>query len=339
MQQMAQEHQGPLMKACQRMCVVAWQTRYFVLRGPSLLYYSDSSCSFLKGNIRLDTIGASVTKVRSACCPKSIRPSNVIITPLLQVGELVLFLENVRNLCKAGSSKSAFRLKAQSTRECTAWALALDSSMAQSASVRIPTTGAFPPITENIFDKYKQTEEYRHNQHSQIHSAVSAKSGNESTASSAMLSQRGHAAPVSSKTWLEVPSDSSVQVYIAGCFATAVAIFAFCFGLLPLCLISCFQSVEPSPQEVACSMLRLFLSEPPFCLCNSIMCPDSAAFARCLWQSGYHIDYVAADIVRFAFKHHRNVRLQKQQADGNYAIPTWRQLRAAKVLRAAVHRM
>jgi hypothetical protein len=60
------EQQGPLMKACQRMCVVAWQTRYFVLRGPSLLYYSDSSCLLLKGDIRLDTIGASVTKVRSA---------------------------------------------------------------------------------------------------------------------------------------------------------------------------------------------------------------------------------------------------------------------------------
>lgn len=46
--------------------MVAWQTRYFVLRGPSLLYYSDSSCLLLKGDIRLDTIGASVTKVRSA---------------------------------------------------------------------------------------------------------------------------------------------------------------------------------------------------------------------------------------------------------------------------------
>jgi hypothetical protein len=65
----------------------------------------------------------------------------------------------------------------------------------------------------------------------------------------------------------------------------------------------------------------------------------SAAFARCLWQSGYHIDYVAADIVRFAFKNHRNIRLQQQQAAGDYCIPTWRQLKAAKILRAAVHRM
>ena len=61
----AQEHQGLLMKACQRMCVVAWQTRYFVLRGASLLYYSDTSCSLLKGDIRVDTSGASVTKVLS----------------------------------------------------------------------------------------------------------------------------------------------------------------------------------------------------------------------------------------------------------------------------------
>ena len=257
----------------------------------------------------------------------------------MQVGELVLFLENVRNVCKAGSSKSAFRLKAQSTRECTAWALALDSSMAQASTVRIPTTGAFPPITENIFDKYKQTEEHRHNQHSQIHSAVSAKSGNESTTGSAVQSQTGVAAPVSSKTWLELPSDSSVQVHIAGLFATAVAMFALCFGSLPLCLIWCFQSAAPSPQEVACSLLRSVPSQLAFCPCNLILCPNSAAFARCLWQSGYHIDYVAADIVRFAFKHHRNVRLQKQQADGNYSIPTWRQLRAAKILRAAVHRM
>jgi hypothetical protein len=62
-QQMAQEHQGQLMKACQRMCVVAWQMRFFVLRGHSLLYYSDSSCMLLKGDIRLDATGASVTKV------------------------------------------------------------------------------------------------------------------------------------------------------------------------------------------------------------------------------------------------------------------------------------
>ncbi len=62
--QMAQEHQGTLMKACQRMCVAAWQLRFFVLRGSSLLYYSDSSCSLLKGDIRLDASGASVTKVQ-----------------------------------------------------------------------------------------------------------------------------------------------------------------------------------------------------------------------------------------------------------------------------------
>jgi hypothetical protein len=60
---MAKEQQGPLMKACQRTCVVAWQTRFFILRGPSLLYYNDKSCSVLKGDIRLDAIGASVTKV------------------------------------------------------------------------------------------------------------------------------------------------------------------------------------------------------------------------------------------------------------------------------------
>jgi len=66
---------------------------------------------------------------------------------------------------------------------------------------------------------------------------------------------------------------------------------------------------------------------------------SSAVCARCLWQSAYHIDYVAADYVRFALKHHRNMRLQKQQATGNYIIPTWRQLKAAKVLRASVHRM
>ena len=71
----AQEHQGLLMKACQRMCVVAWQTRYFVLCGASLLYYSDTSCSLLKGDIRLDTSGASVTKVLSE---KNVMP-NVIL--------------------------------------------------------------------------------------------------------------------------------------------------------------------------------------------------------------------------------------------------------------------
>jgi hypothetical protein len=63
---MAQEQQGPLMKACQRMCVVAWQVRFFVLRGCSLLYYSDSSCTALKGDIRLDSAAASVTKVHFA---------------------------------------------------------------------------------------------------------------------------------------------------------------------------------------------------------------------------------------------------------------------------------
>jgi hypothetical protein len=63
--QLAQEHQGQLMKACQRMCVVTWQMRFFVLRGTRLLYYSDSSCSLLKGDIRLDASGASVTKVHS----------------------------------------------------------------------------------------------------------------------------------------------------------------------------------------------------------------------------------------------------------------------------------
>jgi hypothetical protein len=39
--------------------------RFFVLRGTRLLYYSDSSCSLLKGDIRLDASGASVTKVHS----------------------------------------------------------------------------------------------------------------------------------------------------------------------------------------------------------------------------------------------------------------------------------
>ena len=128
------------------------------------------------------------------------------------MGELVLFLENVRNVCKSGSSKSAFRLKAQSSRESTAWASALDSAITQATAARMPPNAAF--VAENIFDKYKQTEEYRHNQHSQIHSAVSAKSGNESTTGSAVQSQTGVAAPVSSKTWLELPSDSSVQVHI-----------------------------------------------------------------------------------------------------------------------------
>jgi hypothetical protein len=131
---------------------------------------------------------------------------------VLQVGELVLFLENVRNACKAASSKSAFRLKAQSSRESTAWALALDSAISQSAVARIPAAGAFPPITDNIFDKYKQTEVHRHNQQSQIHSAVSAKSGNESTASSAVQSQQGHAVAVNFKAKSDFPLDLSVQV-------------------------------------------------------------------------------------------------------------------------------
>ena len=125
---------------------------------------------------------------------------------------MVLFLENVRNACKAGSSKSAFRLKAQSSRESTAWALALDAAISQSAVARIPVTNPFPPVTENIFDKYKQTEVHRHNQQSQIHSAVSAKSGNESTASSAVQSQQGHAVAAKLKAVSDSPLDLSVQV-------------------------------------------------------------------------------------------------------------------------------
>jgi hypothetical protein len=133
----------------------------------------------------------------------------------------VLFLENVRNVCKAGSSKFAFRLKAQSSHESTAWALALDSVMAQSAAVRISAPAPFPPIAENIFDKYKQTEVHRHNQQSHIHSTVSAKSGNESTTSSVVQSL-GNAVHVNYKIPLEFPSDSSVQVLLANFFVSAV---------------------------------------------------------------------------------------------------------------------
>ncbi len=169
----------------------------------------------------------------------------------------MLFLENVRNVCKAGSSKFAFRLKAQSSRETTAWALALDNVMAQSAAVRISAAAPFPPTSENIFDKYKQTEVHRHNQQSHIHSAVSAKSGNESTASSAVQSF-GHAAHANSKIQLEFPSDSSVHVLFANFFVSCVAsLHLFRFDSLPCLLTQCFQSAIPrSPQEAACSLLR-----------------------------------------------------------------------------------
>ena len=134
------------------------------------------------------------------------------LTAIWQVGELVLFLENVRNVVKAGSTKSAFRLRAPTSHDSTIWAQALDSAIAQASIVRAPTMSSFPTITENIFDKYKQTEVYRHNQQSQVHSAVSAKSGNESTASSAILSQLEHAATANSKSPSEFMSEVSVQV-------------------------------------------------------------------------------------------------------------------------------
>jgi hypothetical protein len=132
------------------------------------------------------------------------------------VGELVLFLENVRNVCKSGSSKSAFRLKAQSSRESTAWASALDSAITQATAARMPPNAAF--VAENIFDKYKQTEEYRHSQQIQIHSAVSAKSGNESTTSSAVQSQLGHTVSANTITPLQLPTDVSEKVLFL-CFS------------------------------------------------------------------------------------------------------------------------
>jgi hypothetical protein len=129
------------------------------------------------------------------------------------VGELVLFLENVRNVYKAGSSKTAFRLKAQNSVESTAWSLALDSAITHTTAARMPPPAVF--VTENIFDKYKQTEEYRHSQQSQIHSAVSAKSGNESTTSSAVQSQLERTVSANTGTPPLLPTDASNQVLAA----------------------------------------------------------------------------------------------------------------------------
>jgi hypothetical protein len=182
-------------------------------------------------------------------------------TAKLQVGELVLFLENVRNVVKAGSTKSAFRLRAPTSHDSTTWAQALDSAIAHASVIRLPTTNSFPAITENIFDKYKQTEVYRHNQQSQVHSAISAKSGNESTASSAMQSQLGHAATSNSKSPSIFKSDVSAQVGNGKSLCndeSRVSIFWLLVYALILFVIRPFQPSKVSPQEHACALLRCF---------------------------------------------------------------------------------
>jgi hypothetical protein len=123
----------------------------------------------------------------------------------------VLFLENVRNTCKPGSLKTAFRLKAQSSHDSSQWATALESSINQATAARNATI-SFPTVAENIFDKYKQTEVNRNNNQSQIHSALSARSGNESTTSSAVQSLMGPAVSVDTKFPAEILLDG-VQVF------------------------------------------------------------------------------------------------------------------------------
>ncbi len=130
----------------------------------------------------------------------------------MQVGELVLFLENVRNVVKARSTKSAFRLRAQNSRDTIVWAQVLENAINQAASIRVPAITSFTTIADNIFDKYKQTEVHRHNQQNQVHSAVSAKSGNESTTSSAVQSHFERPSAENTEFRSESLSKQNIQV-------------------------------------------------------------------------------------------------------------------------------